>query len=201
MPRPKLRDEDLRDRLVTAGLEVLLAEGPIAVTARHVATAAGTSTAALYELFGDKGGLIREVFFEGFEQLASRLDAVETSDDARADVLAVLAEVRAMALESPMLHGLMTGRPFVEFDPSDVDAVAAKRVYRNIVRRVRRWAADAPVEPVDSATVLVAANNGVIDAQLSGVLASSPQRCDQRWHLAMTALLDGLSGERGGAER
>lgn len=192
MPRPKVRTDDLRDHLVATGLEVLLDAGPAAVTARNVATVAGTSTAALYELFGDKAGLVRELFIAGFEQLAARLDALAVTDDPRQDVVAVLAASRAMALETPMLHELMTSRPFAEFDPTEAETDAAVRIYRIIVGRVRRWAVDAEVDPVDAAQVLVAANRGLIASELAGLLGRDAQGCDRRWRLTIHALLDGL---------
>jgi AcrR family transcriptional regulator len=64
----------------------LQAEGPAAVTARRVDTAAGTSTAAVYELFGNKTGLVRSIFSEGFDRLADRLaDRLDESNQTESD--------------------------------------------------------------------------------------------------------------------
>ena len=46
---------------------------------------AGTSTAAVYELFGDKAGLVRELFFEGFRRLDAAFSGLSPSADPRAD--------------------------------------------------------------------------------------------------------------------
>jgi len=73
---------------------MLAAEGAQGLTARKVASTAGTSTPAVYELFGDKSGLVREVFFEGFRLLRGYLDALEDSDDARADLVRLAAMYR-----------------------------------------------------------------------------------------------------------
>ena len=59
-------------------------------TARGVAREAQTSTPAVYELFGDKGGLIRELFFEGFRLLHSQLETFVETEDPRADVIQVV---------------------------------------------------------------------------------------------------------------
>ena len=75
MPRSKLRTPELKQRLRDAAIEVLTREGPDGVTTRTVARAAETSTPAVYELFGDKAGLVREVFFEGFRVLRTQLGA------------------------------------------------------------------------------------------------------------------------------
>ena len=76
MPRTKLRTPDLREELLQRAVAVLEHEGPVALRARRVASAAGTSTGALYELFGDKTGLVRAIFYEGFRMLAERLEEV-----------------------------------------------------------------------------------------------------------------------------
>ena len=73
MPRPKQRTPELRDHVLEVALAMLAAEGAQGLTARKVAVTAGTSTPAVYELFGDKGGLVRAVFFRGFQLLGARL--------------------------------------------------------------------------------------------------------------------------------
>ena len=69
MGRPKVRTAEARDDVLRCALDVLERGGPPAVSARRVATAAGTSTAALYEFFGDKAGLVRALYWEGFGAL------------------------------------------------------------------------------------------------------------------------------------
>ena len=64
---------------------MLADEGLGGFTARKVAQVAATSIPAVYELFGDKAGLIREVFFEGFRQLRRQFDQLDDTDDPRAE--------------------------------------------------------------------------------------------------------------------
>ena len=52
-------------------------DGIAGFTTRRVAQEAETSTPAVYELFGDKAGLVREVFFEGFRLLRRRFDELD----------------------------------------------------------------------------------------------------------------------------
>ena len=49
-------------------LDTLAEDGVASFTARRIAASAGTSPAAIYELFDDKAGLIREIFFDGFRR-------------------------------------------------------------------------------------------------------------------------------------
>ena len=86
MPRPKQRTPELRDRLLQVAVVALNEDGLSGFTTRRVAEQAGTSVPAVYELFQDKPGLLRAVFFEGFRMLCHRLLAVPETDDAVADV-------------------------------------------------------------------------------------------------------------------
>jgi AcrR family transcriptional regulator len=194
VPRPKLRTPDLRDDLLREAVAVLEQEGPVALRARRVASAAGTSTGALYELFGDKTGLVRAIFYEGFKMLAARLNAVVLTDDARADVLALLRASRDFALEHPMLFEVMYARPFGEFDPTPEDLKVARGLYDLVVRQVKLWLTDAgaEIDPIDAAHTLVALNRGLIATELAGLLGRSRTSKERRWQLALAAQLDGL---------
>src|SRR5258708_27936333 len=94
MPRRKLRTAELRQRLRDAAVEVLAQEGPAGFTTRGVAGAADTSTPAVYELFGDKAGLVREGFFGGVRVLRPELVATPETRDPVADLAALGALYR-----------------------------------------------------------------------------------------------------------
>ena len=72
MPRAKQRTPELRDHVLQVAVAMLASEGVAGFTTRKVAEEAETSTPAVYELFGDKAGLVREMFFEGFRLLRRR---------------------------------------------------------------------------------------------------------------------------------
>src|SRR5437764_11722689 len=96
---------------------MLADEGVGGFTTRKVAHGAATSIPAVYELFGDKAGLVREVFFEGFRQLRRRFDQLKSTDDARADLIRVIEVFRSFVCENPVLAEVMFSRPFGDFDP------------------------------------------------------------------------------------
>jgi AcrR family transcriptional regulator len=56
---------------------------------------------AVYELFGDKAGLVREIFFEGFRRLGAQLEQVPSSADPHADLMAAMAVFRAFVRARP----------------------------------------------------------------------------------------------------
>jgi AcrR family transcriptional regulator len=69
VPRAKQRTPALRDHVLQVAVELLATSGVAGFTTRRVARVARTSTPAVYELFGDKAGLVRGVFFVGFRLL------------------------------------------------------------------------------------------------------------------------------------
>ena len=73
MPRAKQRTPELRDRVLEVAIATLGEEGIARFTTRRVAERAGTSVPAVYELFDDKAGLVRAMFFEGFRLLGAEL--------------------------------------------------------------------------------------------------------------------------------
>jgi AcrR family transcriptional regulator len=202
MARAKVRTGALRDLIVDHALLLLEEGGPPAVRARGVASAAGTSTAAVYELFGDKAGLVRSVFFEGFRLLERRLRAVPETSDARADLVETLAEARRFALDRPMLFEVMYARPFAEFEPSADDLRAGVGLYRLVVGRVQAWGASAGATPIaddprDAAHAVVATNRGLVATELAGLAGTSSRSVERRWRLTIDALLDGLASDAG----
>lgn len=197
MPRPKVRTTELRASLLDHAVLLLEQDGPPALRARSVATAAGTSTAALYELFGDKAGLVRAIFLEGFARLHDRLAAVPAEGDPREALLGLLEAARGFAVTNPMLFEVLFARPFAEFEPSQQDRRVAADIHELVLARVSRWVATAGVAavPLDVAHALLAANRGLVAEELAGVLGSSTDSIERRRSLALGAMLDGFPRE------
>ncbi len=195
MPRAKQRTPELRDRVLAAALSMLASDGAGALTTRAVAQAAGTSVPAVYELFGDKAGLVREMFFTGFRRLHALLLEREAAADPRTVLVRIALAFRAFAQAEPVLSQLMFSRPFGEFDPSPADTRAGSAVRDYVVERVAA-AVDAGAlrgDPVDIAHVLLATVQGLAVQETAGWLGSTPASLERRWNLAVAAVLDGLA--------
>jgi AcrR family transcriptional regulator len=198
MPRPKQRTPELRDRVLTAALELLASDGVAGFTTRGVARAGRTSTPAVYELFGDKRGLVRELYFAGFRALGERLGTLTVSGaaaDARAELVATLALYRAFIHENPVLAEVMLSRPFSDFDPSEDERKASGAVRLLIVERVRRCVEAGVLrgEETDLAHVIVALVQGLVLAENARRLGTSAKSVERRWRLAIDGLLAGLA--------
>ena len=111
MPRPRQYDDALRTRLLEAASVALADAGAEGVSLRAVAAAAGTTTAAVYTLFGGREALLDAVVAEGFARFGRVLDAVEPTDDAARDLFRLGLAYREYALAEPHFYRAMFGRP------------------------------------------------------------------------------------------
>ncbi|MEU6611821.1 TetR/AcrR family transcriptional regulator [Streptomyces shenzhenensis] len=194
MPRPKQRTPELRDHVLTAAVELLVSDGVATFTARNIARTAGTSTPAVYELFGDKSGLVRAVFFEGFRLLRRYLDTLDGTDDPLADLMDLVAAYRTFVRENPVLTQVMFSRPFSDFDPTEAEREAGAGVRTIVVDHVRRCV-DADQlcgDPIDIAHVVVALTQGLALAEAAGRLGTTETSVDRRCDLAIRALITGF---------
>lgn len=196
MARPRKHDYgELRRHLVDAGGRLLAAEGPAALTTRRVAEAVGVSTTAVYSLFGDKAGLVREMFLVGFERLEAAFAAVPRTDDSVADLLALGDAYRANALDNPHLYELMFGRPVPEFRPDAEAAALIQPTFDTLEAAVARCVEDgafAPAEPYDVAKRLDALAHGLCSIELQGRLGG-PEESRQHWDGAFATVMKGLA--------
>jgi AcrR family transcriptional regulator len=194
VPRAKQRTPELRDRVLQAAVSMLASDGVAGFTTRKLADQAKTSPPAVYELFGDKAGVVREVFFEGFRMLRRRFDPLEETDDPRADLIDVVEALRRFVHENPALAEVMFSRPFADFDPGPSGVKAGSAVRRFFVGRVRRCI-DAGLlagDETDVAHVLFSLTHGLAATERAGWLGTSKASVDRRWSLGIRAVLDGL---------
>jgi len=198
MPKLKQRTPELGERVLEAALRILARDGVAALTARRLADEAGTSPAAVYELFGDKAGVVRAMFFNGFAQLGDALGELEPTDDPLADLVALAARYRRFVVERPALAAVMLSRPFASFDPAPDEAAAGAAVRERIVAAVRR-AIEADAlrgDAIDVAHACVALIHGLAAAESAQRLGSTRAAVDRRWDVAVRALLRGFAPAR-----
>jgi AcrR family transcriptional regulator len=198
MPRTKQRTPELRDRVLAEAVDLLGEEGAAGLTARSLAARAATSAPAVYELFGDKSGVIRELYFEGFRQLGAELAAVAESADPVADLWSLAAAYRRFIRAHRELAEVMFSRPFTDFSPGPDELAATSSVRILIVDRVRRCikAGRLRGDETDVAHVLVALIQGMAFAEAAGRLGTSTESVERRWRLALGAVLDGFRAKR-----
>jgi AcrR family transcriptional regulator len=200
LARPRQRNAELRERVIETAMTVLAADGVEGFTTRRVASSAGTSTPAVYELFGDKGGLVREVFFQGFELLGAHLASVPESGEPRADLVAAVQALRRFVRANPVLSQVMFSRAFADFDPGPDEVKAGAGVRECIVGRARRCVDGGVLsgDPVDIAHVVLALAQGLAAQEAAGWLGTSKASIDRRWALGIDSVLAGASSSSTG---
>ncbi len=198
MPRTKQRTPELRDHVLSVAVDLLAEEGPAGLTARSLAARAATSAPALYELFGDKSGVVRELYVEGVRRLGAELAAQPESDDPVADLWALATAYRRFVRSQRELAEVMFSRPFTDFSPGPDELAATGAVRLLVVGRVRRAieAGRLRGDETDVAHVFVALVQGMAFAEAAGRLGTSTESVERRWRLAVGTLLNGL-GARG----
>jgi AcrR family transcriptional regulator len=195
MPPAKRRTAALKERLLLGAVDLLADAGASGFTARSLAARADTSAPAVYELFGDKSGVVRAVYFEGFRLLAAGLREVTETDDAVADLRVLAATYRRFVVGRRELAEVMFSRPFSDFSPGADELQATSSVRVCIVERVRRCVeAGAFVgDETDLAHVFVALVQGLAFAEAAGRLGTSRASVDRRWRAALEALFAGFA--------
>jgi AcrR family transcriptional regulator len=191
--RPRTHDQTLRLRLLDEGGRLLAEQGPAALTVRRLAERAGTSPSAVYSLFGDKWGLVDEMFREGFRRFAERIAALEPTDDAFADLNAIGEAFRANARANPHLYALMFSDPFPGFVPGEETRTVAMGTFGALVGAIGRCIDAGLLEgdPLTLATIFFGLVHGLTSLELLGWLPS-PEQADAAWRRARLALYEGL---------
>jgi AcrR family transcriptional regulator len=195
MPRAKQRTPELREHLLAVAVATLNEEGVARFTTRRVAERAGTSVPAVYELFDDKAGLVRALFFEGFRLLGREVTAAPLSGDPLADLERLVPAFRSFCRSYPRLAQVMFSRPFADFEPGADETAAGAAVREEFVGRITRCL-DAGVlagDPTDIAHVLLALAQGLAVQEAGRWLGNSASSVERRWTLGVRSLLAGFA--------
>ena len=175
MIAPVARDTDgrgeLRRALIDAAARLVATEGISALTLRRVADEVGTSTMAIYTIFGGMPELRRAIRHEGFARLAEQLARVRTGADPVADLWMLGRAYYANAIGDPHLYRVA----FMEEPLDKGDAAVGSEAFQLLVAGVERCIAAGRFGAADAtalATEFWALGHGVITLQLANLLSA-----------------------------
>jgi AcrR family transcriptional regulator len=119
MGRPREHDEETREALRAAAERLFEARGAQGVSVRAVAEAVGTTTRAVYSLFGSMDGLLVDALAQrAYELLIVALDQHPETTDPVADLGDMGPSVfRRFVLEHPALFRITFQRVVARFEP------------------------------------------------------------------------------------
>ena len=172
--------------------ELLVTEGPEALSVRRLGERVGASSQAVYTLFGGKPGLAEALYREGFRRLAAAFDAAPQHDDHIAYLGELMGAYRQMARRHPAYYVVMFGRAIPGFAPSPDAKAAAWSTFATLVTVLERGAAAGTIAPQDTeqtAQILWGVAHGLVALELAGQLPDGPD-ADQRYDRAVAAFLD-----------
>lgn len=198
MGRPREHDEHTRAQLRAAAERLVADGGPDALSVRAVADEAGTTTRAVYSLFGSKDGLVAALAQTAFEMLYDDIDRLPETDDPVADCVAIgTRAVRRLVLEHPALYRIAFQR-IAGLQPEPELVAARQRAWVQLQAKLQR-VQDAGLlgrkAVPDAARELNAMWEGLANAELRGdVLRIMPKGEEERaWTDALTTVLRGFS--------
>ncbi len=195
MGRPRIHDEQARATLLRAAEDLAAVGGLEAVGVRSAAAAAGTTTRAVYTVFGSKEELVDGLVERSMQLLHECVAAVPRTDDPVQDLVecAVLG-YRRFALEHPELFRLCFNGNDPARPVSESSRAAAQESYEQFLSLIR------PAQAAGFGSHHSIRELAVIwDAMCSGLAlreicgAIQPGRAEQIWRDSLGALARGLS--------
>jgi AcrR family transcriptional regulator len=106
MGRRREHDDKTAAALLDAAERIVAEQGTDALSLREVASDAGTTTRAIYSLFGSKDGLLGALGVRAFNLLQREIEALPASDQPSDDLIEVALIFRRFALEHPALFSI-----------------------------------------------------------------------------------------------
>lgn len=193
MPPPKVHDAALRTALLVQTSQLVAEHGPEAVSVRAAAAAAGTSTSAVYALFGSREVLLGAVAREAVARFADHLSAVPTTDDPVGDLLGLGMAYRTSALEDPHFYRVM-----FDAGPSRLNRVGRDEPTFGVLRDAVQRCIDAGVTADDDAermaTTLWALVHGLVQLEIAGLIGDDEEARVAGYQLALQDIWVGLAG-------
>jgi AcrR family transcriptional regulator len=195
MGRPREHNEQTAVALLEAAEEIVGVAGLEGLSVRGVADSVGTTTRAVYSLFGSKDGLLVALGTRAFAMLGAAIAGLPTTEDPVADLVeAGVAVFRWFAIGHPSLFRIgvqqTIGSPELA---RDFDAAAAE-AFVGLEAKVTRVAAAGLLgsrSVRDAACEFHALCEGLAAVELRGRMTSGEET--RIWRDALTALVAGFA--------
>jgi AcrR family transcriptional regulator len=172
--------------IVAAGRRLLEERGTEALTMQQVAVAVGVRAPSLYKRVRSRADLLRLILEDVNDELTAVLDAAASSGDPVADLRAMTAAYRRLALANPVAYTLSYAQPGVP-GATERSARSSATLLRVMTELV------GPRDALQAARTLVAWANGFIAMELTGAfrLGGDP---GQAWDFGLDRILAAVQG-------
>ncbi len=199
MGRPREHDERTAAALLAAAERAVEAGGPDALSVRGLANEVGTTTRAVYSLFGSKDGLIAALGAQAFDFLRAGLDALPQTEDPAADLVETGLAFRRLAIERPALYAIGVKRDLRELPAWEAVCAAADAAFAVLLQKVVRLG-DAGLlgeqSAMDATLEFHALCEGLATLERRGAPGASFD-AGRVWRAGLSALIAGFSQSQG----
>jgi AcrR family transcriptional regulator len=194
--RPKEHNEQMATALLEAAERAIEERGVEALSVRGVAADVGTSTRAVYSVFGSKEGLVAALAVRAFDLLHAAVDRLPVTDDPTADLVLAGLAYRRFAIEHPALFAIGVQR--TEPLPAELGAAVRTAATRALDVLEDRIARLQSAGLLGGRTVLTTAVHfhayceGMAALELRHVHSPGDMTMEQLWVNGLSALLPGF---------
>ena len=192
--RPREHDEQTAARLLDVAERVVDSDGVAALSVRRVAREAGTTTRAVYSLFGSKDGLAVALGTRAFELLRTAIGEHPATSDPAADLAeAGVTVFRRFVVDHPSLYAigfqklLPAPELAAEFRATSGEALAGLKA--RVARLEPSGLGGRTVQ--EATTEFHALCEGLAALELRGLLPAGEE--ERIWHNALSALVYGFA--------
>jgi len=195
MGRPREHDERTAAALLDAAERIVDSSGADALSVRGVAEDVGTTTRAVYSLFGSKDGLVVALSVRAFEMLGASIRALPLTKDPAADLVeAGVVVFRDFAIGHPSLFKIAVQRNVGSPTLADEIVNAQVAAFEGLEARVARLKHAGLLggrTVRDAASQFHALCEGLAALELRGQI--SPNEGERLWRDALGALVVGFN--------
>jgi AcrR family transcriptional regulator len=193
MGRPKEHGEAMRAALLARAGQLLQEEGAAALSLRRLAGDVGTTTRAVYSVFGGKDGLLSAMYHKMGDTLTRLHDAVPEQEDPTEELRLLCLAYRESVRRHPTLYPLLFGR-VPGFSPKAEDEELARRGFVRVLDVLGRGSERGHFQgrtARDMGHELWALVHGLAILELRGKLGK-PRRAVRLWEDATSNLIAGF---------
>ncbi len=203
MVSPRPLNPDNRIALIDAAARLVAEGGPHGLTARRLASEAGTSTMAVYTHFGSMSAIVGEIVHDGFARLQHLFDRVEPTADPVADMALLGRVYRYNAVTNRHVFEVMFGASSLAgFALTEEDRQHGRYTLTPVADCAGRCVAAERFRPDEPALLthhMWLGVHGTVTLELGGYLAK-PYDADCCLETQLVSLMVGAGDERARAQ-
>ncbi|KUJ64506.1 TetR family transcriptional regulator [Streptomyces albus subsp. albus] len=185
----RVGQDAVRTTILDCAINLLVTEGPAALTMRRIAADIGSSTKVLYTMFGGKEGLIDALYREGFARLRRVQEQVPRTNDPLTHLTNLGTAYREHALAEPAYYRVMFEQPVPGYQPSAEALAVAETAFDASAAAVAACMAAGIFQPGDArevSKIFWAASHGAVSLEIAGHFA--PEAAGSRYDALMAAM-------------